>query len=96
MKHIFCTILFTIVAILLTNLINSVRLVIAIYPPDSCTNPQYNYPTKPVSEKHNSKEIVSIIILLLSIGLMGFAEACKQKKLREIIIMKRTALLDSV
>ncbi len=96
MKQIFYTILFFIVAILLTNPVNSVRSVVAVNPHDSCTNPQYNYPTNIGSEKPNSKEFIPIIILLLSIGLIGLAEACKQKKLGETIIMERKALPDSV
>ena len=69
MKHVFCTILFFIMAILLTIPVNSVRLVVAINPHDSGINPQYNYPANPVSEKLNTKVIISIGLLLLCIAL---------------------------
>ena len=92
MKHVFCTILFFIMAILLTIPVNSVRLVVAIDPHGSDTNPQYNYPTNPVSEKLNTKVIISIGLLLLCIALIGPAEACKQKDFGEIRILERTSL----
>ena len=92
MKHVFCTILFFIMAILLTIPVNSVRLVVAINPHDSGTNLQYNYPANPISEKLNTKVIISIGLLLLCIALINPAEAYKKKDFGGIRILERTSL----
>jgi hypothetical protein len=96
MEHVFYAILFFIVAILLANPLDSVRLVVAINPHDSATNPQYNYPANPVSEKSNSKKTTSTNIFLLCTGLIRIAEACRKKGLGEIKIIQRRSLPDTV
>ncbi|MDC3237206.1 hypothetical protein OAT93_00555 [bacterium] len=92
MKHVFCTILFFIMAMLLTNAVNSVCLVVVVNPHDSGINPQYNYPANPVSEKLNTKVIISIGLLLLCIALINPAEAYKKKDFGGIRILERTSL----